>query len=380
VISAGEYDEFTGHYEWWIGEMASGAYEDATKLAESLKWYFSWDGAEYFHVAAQWDAGQGAAQTHPAGDLFGDYNAKEAGEIDDVVNADDFLGWGPGLQVVSNEQSSKYPEWSRFYYTVGENSVDGGYITGTFSDQNGQAGHPYQAVGGTDFDFSYNGTVVTAEWKIPVFQLCETFDPAKGTANFKASITVSGGLYTADIAAEAEAGASTAPYNYGARIGLRGFNADSSLEDSGPATFLLTKNEVPQVDVPTTQPTEGPTTQPTEGPTTNDTEEPTTAPVVPGPGDVNTNDTIGGGNDDPQPTDTTTTVGDDEPIVTPNPEVPDDNKPGDDKPVIENKPVDTKPVNPGNGQGAAQTGDPMIIAAVVSAISACGVMIAKKRK
>ena len=46
----------------------------------------------------------------------------------------------------------------------------------------------------------------------------------------------------------------------------------------------------------------------------------------------------------------------------------------------ETKPVDTKPINPGNNSGAAQTGDPMIIAAVVSAISACGVMIAKKRK
>ena len=37
VISAGEYDEFTGHCEWYIGEMASAAYEDATKMAETVK-------------------------------------------------------------------------------------------------------------------------------------------------------------------------------------------------------------------------------------------------------------------------------------------------------------------------------------------------------
>ena len=35
VITPGEYDEFTGHCEWYIGEMASAAYEDAAKMAET---------------------------------------------------------------------------------------------------------------------------------------------------------------------------------------------------------------------------------------------------------------------------------------------------------------------------------------------------------
>ncbi|MBQ8523694.1 MAG: hypothetical protein IJ457_03640, partial [Clostridia bacterium] len=34
----------------------------------------------------------------------------------------------------------------------------------------------------------------------------------------------------------------------------------------------------------------------------------------------------------------------------------------------------------GNAGGSPVTGDPMIIAAVVAAISACGVVVAKKRK
>ena len=44
-------------------------------------------------------------------------------------------------------------------------------------------------------------------------------------------------------------------------------------------------------------------------------------------------------------------------------------------------PKETQGTNkPTNNQNAPVTADPMVIAAVVSAISACGVMIAKKRK
>ena len=90
VVNPGEYDEFTGFCEWWVGEMASDAYLDAKNMAETVKWYLSWDGNKYFNVAAVFDAGVGATQNHVGGDLYGDYNKAEA-EGTDVLFADDFL-------------------------------------------------------------------------------------------------------------------------------------------------------------------------------------------------------------------------------------------------------------------------------------------------
>ncbi len=73
VISEGEYAEYTdGYSEWYVAENASDYFEDAEKMAQSAKWYFSWDG-EYVNIAAQWDAGSGANQTFAGGDYYGDY-------------------------------------------------------------------------------------------------------------------------------------------------------------------------------------------------------------------------------------------------------------------------------------------------------------------
>ena len=364
VITPGEYDEFTGHCEWWVGEMASDAYVDAQNLAENVKWYFSWDGNKYFNVAAVFDAGVGATQNYVGGDIFGDYNKKDADPNYVFVPADDFLSWGPAMQIVSNEASAKTPDWARFCFTVGKSDVDGGYISGTYSDQNGQPEAPYAPVGGQDYAVSKNGTVVTIEWKIPVYQLNEKFVEGSATTNFKASITVAAGLFNGTQEIEKSA----ANYNYGVRLGMLGFNSDSTLEDKGHATFVLTKNEIPGV-----------------GPIPSDT----TAPVVPGPGDDTTatpDDTTVTPDDTTvtTPDDTTvgtngTTAGDKKDPAESTTNKTEDNKTpsGNKTPATNNNVATNKPTN---NQNAPVTADPMVIAAVVSAISACGVMIAKKRK
>ena len=206
VITPGEYEEFTGHCEWWIGELASDAYVDAQKMAETVKWYLSWDGNKYFNVAAVFDAGMGATQNHVGGDIFGDYNKKDSDPSYVFEFADDFLGWGPGMQILSNEVSAKYDDWARFCFTVGKSDVDGGYISGTYSDQNGQPASPYVPVGGQDYAVSKNGTVVTIEWKVPVYQLNEKFVEGSATTNFKCSITVGAGLYDGTVRVQWHAG------------------------------------------------------------------------------------------------------------------------------------------------------------------------------
>ena len=64
VISAGEYEEYTdGYTEWYVAENASDYFGEAEDMAKTAKWYFSWDG-KYLNIAAKWNAGSGANQTH----------------------------------------------------------------------------------------------------------------------------------------------------------------------------------------------------------------------------------------------------------------------------------------------------------------------------
>ncbi len=360
IVSPGEYDEVTDYCEWYIGEMASSAYTDAENLAKSLKWYFSWDGVKYFQMAVVFDAGQGANQTYPGGTYFDDH-------VEDVPPADEFLGYGPGICINSEEISPLDEYWSRFYFAISENTATGEGIVGIYGGQNGQPDSPYTPVHGTDFDVTYNGSIVTIEWKIPVYQLTEKFTEGKETANFKASMSVHAGLFTADLAAEGESKTNT--YAYGARLGMLGYNCDSSVEDLGNATFLLTKNEIPSVGGEAT--TQAPVTDPETTAPVVGTDPETTAPVV-GTDPETTAPVVG-----TDPETTAPVAGEDDPETTA--PVGDDNKePEESAPVVDD---DQTPVeNPGNKPVAPSTGDPMIIAAVVSALSACGVMIAKKRK
>ena len=135
VISEGEYEEYTaGYTEWYVAENASDYFEEAESMAKSAKWYFSWDG-EYLNIAATWNAGSGANQTHAAGDFYGDYAYVDT---EDFLKADNFLGYGPGMNVVSAEISPEDEMWTRTFVAISENTATGEKITGRYSGQNGQ--------------------------------------------------------------------------------------------------------------------------------------------------------------------------------------------------------------------------------------------------
>ena len=335
VISEGEYAEYTdGYTEWYVHENASDYFAEAEDMAKTAKWYFSWDG-KYLNIAAKWNAGPGADQDYPGGYIYSD---KTMNTDPSYVRCDNFLGYGPGINVVSSEISPADEAWTRFYYVVGENTATGEKIHGTYSSQNGQ-NMDYKAEE-TDFDFTYSDDGwVTAEYRIPIIELCETFKENQGNQMFKASILLQAGL--ADDTAEVDI---INTYSWGVRLGQYAYNSDSGNLDKVHATFRLTDDVI-----------EGPTEETIVPPTTDTIVPPTTDTIVPP-----TTDTIV----------PPTTGGNEETIVPP--------------PYIDDGMDTTVPPTTGGNDNdrpiAPPTGDIMVVAAVVSAISACGVVIAKRRK
>ena len=326
VISEGEYEEYTdGYTEWYVAENASEYFDDAEKMAESARWYFSWDGKN-INIAAQWDAGRGGEQEYPGGDYYGDY---EYVDSDEFIQADCFLGYGTGVNVVSNEASPDDDQWARFVVSVSENTASGEKITGIYSSQNGQNMDYFPSH--DDFDFTYNGTVVTVEYRIPVFELCETFKENVGGQMFKASITL-----TAGIATGAEDEAEPASYSYGVRLGQLGYASDSGNIEKVHATFRLLDESVTNI----TPPDETPDETPDKTPEVTPDETPDKTPEV---------------------------TPDETPDKTP--EVTPDNTP------------DTNPeYTPEETPDAPQTGDLIVIVSAAVAVSVCGIMLVKKKK
>jgi len=341
VISAGEYEEYTdGYTEWYVAENASDYFAEAEEMAKTAKWYFSWDG-KYLNIAAKWNAGPGANQTHEAGDFYGDYAF--AGTEDFVV-ADDFLSFGPGLNIKSAEVSPADEAWTKLFYAISENTATGEKMTGTYSDQNGQ-NLDYKA-SADDFDFVYSGDGwVTVEYRIPIIELFEAFKENQGNQMFKASIVIQAGI--AGTVEDLDPTNGGATYSWGVRLGQFGYNCDSGNLDKVHATFRLVDDVI-----------EGP------GPGEETIVPPTTDTIVP--------PTTGGNDDEETITPPTTGGNDDEETIT-----PPTTGGNDDEETI------TPPTTGGNDKDetiAPPTGDIMVVAAVVSAISACGVVIAKKRK
>ncbi|MBR6806879.1 MAG: hypothetical protein IKM46_00720 [Clostridia bacterium] len=335
VISAGEYEEYTDSYtEWYVAENASEHFDEAENMAKTSKWFFSWDG-EYLNIAAQYDAGGGANQTFAGGDYYGDYAYSGT---DEFIFADNFLAYGPGLNLVSAEASKTNEAFGRLFVAISENTATGEKITGMYSDQNGQNQDyfpPHE-----DFDFSFNGSVVTVEYRIPISELLETFKPNVSGQMFKISIVLQAGIAGNFEIAEGE---NAALYAWGVRLGQLGYACDASNVEKTHATFRLVDESVPKDEPDVTIPDE----------TTPDVTTPdVTTPDVTTP-DVTTPD-----------------------VTTPDVTTPDVTTPDVTTPDVTTPDVTT----PDNTPDAPPTGDIMVVAAALSAISACGVMIAKKRR
>jgi len=342
VISDGEYEEYThGYTEWYVGEEASDYFAEAEEMAKTAKWYFSWDG-KYLNIAAKWNAGSGSVQMLEGGDYYGDYTFVDT---EDFVIADNCLGYGPGMNLVSAEVSPDDEEWMRFYYAISENNATGEKITGTFSGQNGQ-NLDYKA-SHDDFEFVYSGDGwVTAEYRVPIIELCEIFKENQPNQMFKASLVLTAGI--AGIFEELS-NDWVIPYSWGVRLGQYGYASDAGNTEKVWATFRLVDAYVEGGEKDTIVP---PTTDTIVPPTTDGKDDTVVPPATDGKDDTVVPPVTDGGETITPPA----TDGDEETVVPP---VTDGEE---DKPV------------------APPTGDIMAVAAVVSAISACGVVIAKKRK
>ena len=371
IISDGEYEEFTdaaGNYtEWYVAENASDYFDMAGEMAANVRWFFSWDGADYFYIAAQWNAGIGANQPYAGGDYYDD----RVTETED--HPDDFLGAGAGVQISSGEISFADEEWSRLYIALGENTETGEKITGTYANQKGQTDDYTPAHNDFDFTTTADG-LVTFEYRIPVYQLNEKF--VSGTPTMlKASIVLQSGVYTE----ECEGGYNT--YCWGVRLGQFGFNCDSGNLDKSHATFRLVNDVIPGPVVPDEDTTAPDTTVPA-GTTANGGTTTPNGTTANGGATTPNGTTANGGATIPAgttanggattPAGTTANGG----ATTPNGTTANG---GATTPNSGNSGSANRPTT-GNGGNASQTADFGVVAALVSAISAAGVMISKKRK
>lgn len=227
VISEGEYYEYTnGYTEWYISLNAVDFFNEAERMAKTAKWYFSWDGDKYLNVAVKWNADPGFIQTCPGGDYFGDYDLEgTAGYVDSRA----FLGCGPGVNVVSAEKSTYDADFPRFNVSFGENTVTGEKITGLYIGQNGQNMDYFPEA--QDFEFSTEGSWVTAELRIPISELSETFKPGKND-EFEASITLHAGIGSIEYD-------NPETYSWGVRLGQYGYNEDTVNLNKKHAKFKL---------------------------------------------------------------------------------------------------------------------------------------------
>ena len=208
-----------------------------------------------------------------------------------------------------------------FYYAIARRTDNGAYIGGHYN-QFGATGS-YAPVGGTDYVVAYDNAsgYVTFEWSIPLNVLGA--NAAAGSDVFFSMCATAGESDTTDDDS-----------CYGICLGDFAYGVDQK-QALGHAKATLSGDEIP---VPS-NPDEVLTTPPADGGNTNggDTNNGGTT----NGGDTNNGGTTNGGNTNGGTTNGGTTNG---------------------------------------GTKAPQTSDPMLILAAVSAVSACGVVVIKKRR
>ena len=241
-------------------------------------------------------------------------------------HGDEFL-CNLGLQVeLAQNLTRTMDDGPLFYYAISKNATTGEYIEGQYN-QLGLKG-AYDPVGGKDFEVSFgaDGSVIY-EWSVP-FDNFISQTPADGV-KFGFTLDALAGTDTPDE-----------PYMncYGVSLGGAGFMVD---QRSGINQVAATLSDE----------------------------------LIAGnsnPGDDSTNPGTNPSTDDPSTEPST-----DKPVVDPK---PDDPSKGNDNPSQGNDNPSQGNDNPSQGNKAPSTADPIVIAAIASAVSACGFAISKKRK
>ena len=305
----------------WNGPAEN--YDNAQTFMKDVHFYMSWDEVHGLNVAAKVQLLE--TPVNPC------TNGGDPSFAGNEVPGDQFLfQFGMMFRTAYDDQKSTV------YRGFSKNTETGELLYGWYADQDGWTGSLNQTAG-TDYTVSIDGNWVTYEISFPLETILPAGKisgnaPADG-AQFPFDTTVTGGstgLYTKDCS------------TYAVSIGDGGFmtsqNAFNELKH-GTATFSLEaissgETEGPGTDGPSTDgpSTDGPKTEP-GGTETVVTDDGTTIKTVTNADGSKTVTTIKADG-----TTTTTT------------------------------------------EKAPQTGDPMIIAAAVSAISACGIVVAKKRR
>ena len=317
-IGEGEYAEvIIDKTDLCLNFSSASDFELADKMADTIKYYFSWDETHGLNFAVVYDATADGFNTNiPMG-------------TDAAKPMDDFCA---NIGLSFNAGKYRDDGVPLFYYSIGKDIATGKYLTGHW-DQLGTTG-AYSATGGVDFEVSYSGTVVTFEWSVPFSHM--GYDAVAGTTIELNMSACAGNVRPSDDG--------TVDMGHGGlwsvALGQHSFACVAS-GNSSAAYGTLSDELIPGGNTATETPADGTTPAPTQ------TTEVITSII----------------------TEEVVVTNDEGEVVT--------NEEGEAVTEIITSIV-TKPA--GNGNTNVPTGDPAVIAAVVAAISACGVVVAKKRK
>ena len=318
--------------------MAFGSaegYAYAEEALQTAEYYFSWDEVHGFNFACRFKPVEGSLL-----------------QVMDVCHddpdgkpMDDFLT-NVGFDISCDEMNprDRKDDQDLFYYAIAKRTTDGQYLKGHWN-QLGLTG-TYDPTPEVDFIINYEaGGTVLCEWSIPFEHIA--VNPTAGGVIFF-SIGMTAGMCS-NPEAEMDEKLATA---YCVSLGDYCYLVDNRNIKSCKHVVATISDELIAATAPDTTPGTTPDSNP-------DTDNPGTEP---------------GKNTDPVDTNNPGT----DPSDSLNPDV-DPVNPAD--PTNPSNPTNpTNPTNPSNPGKAPSTADPIVIAAIASAISACGFMVSKKRK
>ncbi len=347
-VDGGEYIKAEVPFsELSINFKTAEQYMPADAMGRTMEYYFSWDETHGFNFAVKYFA-KGNVDGVEYDGYYTNYD-NGTGSEDPAVPQDNFMS-NMGLCFASGAHKET-EGWSLLYYAIGKKLDGSSYLNGHWN-QLGNSG-AYAPVGGQDFEVAYPGDgSVIYEWSIPFAEFIDVA-PADGVSF---GFTLSAAAGNNDYAVSNEIIANC----WSVALGQCAWLCQVS-DDNSHATAILSTE--PIKDTPVVDTTAPETTVP--GPATSE------KITTPAPTQVPESSVV-------------TEVVTSQVAVTNEAGETETNEAGEIVTEVVTEVVTSivtaAPTQSAGGNKAPVTGDPMVIAAVVAAISACGVVVAKKRK
>ena len=338
-IDPGEYEEYlwTGDLEtgecnltmqWANGGRGGEFWDKCVAMGNSSHWYFSWDEVHGFNFAV--------VVTIPEEDFCTNWPQSSMNENGFVEDA--FMG-NVGLNIWNSTKIFNKKFDGALYYSIARDITTGTYLEGhigTLGNKNS-----YDPVGGTDFFIGYEGTTATFEWSIPFDEFVIENYQGVGT-EFPFNITVTAGNSHPDTD-------SWYPErSYGIQFGQNAWLLHQLNKQRDAAWFTIVDEYVAGGETPVTTPSADTVPVTTKAPETTVITEIVFETTINEAGEVEKVTDADGS--------AVTAI------------------------VTRVETVEAPATTPGQGTAAPATGDPMIMAAVLAAITACGAVVSKKRK